>query len=110
MNDPSCDLAPQVSPASPDQRSLHPGPPSLLPFEGMCIDGSGQGEESGRDPGVREKITCSTEKTQLLQQPSPDRPTDRSSEPPLNVIECEGRLETQAPPPPPLHNIDTIGC
>ena len=42
--------------------------------------------------------------------PATVHPTDRSSEPPLNVIECEGRLETQAPLPLPLHNIDTVGC
>lgn len=108
MNDPSRDLAPRVSPASPDHSSLHPVPPSLLPFEGVCIDGSGQGGESGPDPGAREKITCGPEKT--VTPATVPRPTDHSSEPPLNVIECEGRLETQAPPPPPLHNIDTIGC
>lgn len=81
----------------------HPTPPPLLlfaalpsfPFEEECVDVSGQRRESIK--GVLESLGGDCLQQQRRHNYCNNCPTNHSQETPLNLIECEGRLETQDP-------------
>lgn len=82
--------------------SLFPNPllllfaplPALL-FEEMRVDVSGQHRESVK--GVSESLGGDCLQQQRRHNYCNNCPTNHSQETPLNLIECEGRLETQDP-------------
>lgn len=66
-------------------------PPSI--FEEVCVDVSGQHRESIK--GVSESLGGDCLQQQRRHNYCNNCPTNHSQETPLNLIECEGRLETQ---------------